>query len=593
MRAVSYTHLDVYKRQPTGITHHFAGLGIVGLVENKLELLFECRNLFPSLTAIEASDVSFDGANCPEDLAQAQTVQDALKALCARSDDGCALSVVPGKGWERVFERVLHRQDAHICFKPGEYALAQSVLLKGKGHIRITGSGPGTRIIASTSEAALAFTDCLSVTVSDLYAETGIPVGAQHLDEDLVFNDCSENVRRGKGHLNGVLTFQNCAAVTVENAWLRCAGGSESKATCITVRNSFQNVIADASYGLVRIRGCDMAVGHMQTGILLVNARRAHVEDNRLSVVERPQALTLRRLTENKNYRAKVRRFLIADATTAPPDAGAEQKGYASVTVDDITIRFNTDSALQNSWDALIRKAPPPVGRIQSSRDLQKYVETLADRVLLDEGRLFDIKPFRDWYVIMEDESRSAASQGIVIGGRMAPEVRVVNNTIDGVLEGIHVGLSHCQAGEDQDTAGRVQLTGNTILVVLPPIYVRERFGIFVGHCQSLLIDNNFVQLWRSRKTSSLHVEGIRVFGTLGRMAIIRQNHLANTTITNVNNQPKELKGFTIGVHIRPLNPSVEETPQWLVSDNLAARSREAVRVEHNANLVKQSNNLS
>ena len=45
---------------------------------------------------------------------------------------------------------------------------------------------------------------------------------------------------------------------------------------------------------------------------------------------------------------------------------------------------------------------------------------------------------------------------GIWVAGTIAPEVRILNNTIDGVLAGIHVGLSHREkAGQGQpDAAG-------------------------------------------------------------------------------------------------------------------------------------------
>ncbi len=66
-----------------GIRHDFGRLGIVTRTASGLELT-DCRDRFPSLTALTADDVGVDNDVC--DLPGVETVQDALDALCRAND---------------------------------------------------------------------------------------------------------------------------------------------------------------------------------------------------------------------------------------------------------------------------------------------------------------------------------------------------------------------------------------------------------------------------------------------------------------------------------------------------------------------------
>jgi hypothetical protein len=70
-----------------GTIHHFAPLAIVSFTGQSFKgAPKDCRNLFPPLTAIKASDVSYDPALCAN-LKGADTVQEALDILCQTSGD--------------------------------------------------------------------------------------------------------------------------------------------------------------------------------------------------------------------------------------------------------------------------------------------------------------------------------------------------------------------------------------------------------------------------------------------------------------------------------------------------------------------------
>ena len=64
-----------------GTAHHYGVLAVVSLAGGAFSALADCRNMFPPLTAITASDVSYDPANCAN-LAGTTTVQEAIDVLC-------------------------------------------------------------------------------------------------------------------------------------------------------------------------------------------------------------------------------------------------------------------------------------------------------------------------------------------------------------------------------------------------------------------------------------------------------------------------------------------------------------------------------
>ncbi|MEA2465267.1 MAG: hypothetical protein QOJ98_3014 [Acidobacteriota bacterium] len=180
---------------PHGIRHHYAKLAFVSWaqVNNAWNpAVTDCRDLFPPLNDIDAEDVGFESAVC-EFGPEVKTVQDALEALCKQDHDCCTLVAKPGPGWESVFNEIPNGGDAAICFRAGEYPVASApVVVTNKGHLKLTGVGPGTRIVAKSGECAVRFQGCKSVTVRDLHA-SGSTAGTSGNAE----------------HLNGALTFSN------------------------------------------------------------------------------------------------------------------------------------------------------------------------------------------------------------------------------------------------------------------------------------------------------------------------------------------------------------------------------------------------
>jgi hypothetical protein len=52
-----------------------------------------------------------------------------------------------------------------------------------------------------------------------------------------------------------------------------------------------------------------------------------------------------------------------------------------------------------------------------------------------------------------------------------------------------------------------------------------QRHGIFVGNCTSLLVEGNHIECERLGDAKRLTIDGIRVYGFVGRMAYVTQRH--------------------------------------------------------------------
>jgi hypothetical protein len=495
-----------------------------------------------SLNEVVAADVAFDNTACQ--LPGATTVQKAIDALCRDRQPCCSITVVPGVGWERPLVALRAGEHAHVCFQPGEYRLERALELKGKGHLVFTGAGPGTRIVATGTEAACVFNACRSVSLSRLGFEGG-----------------AAKTSREATHVNGAITFLDCPAVELESVGVRCQAAPAPRSACIVVRNAFENA-ALRTRSTARIRHCDLEVGHAQIGILVVNVARPLIEDN---VLRAGAAAEPRRLLMNLQARAQLRKHLFSKVThTARRGA---QPGEVQVTFGGHTVSFRTAAPLTaDVWTAALNAAQPT--NIKSSQHLAAALKKVADRFLVHGGKVPGMTPSLFGAVFGPAILRlpAAGAQGIVIAGQVAADVRLLHNTITDFRQGIHVGVSHRDPNRTTpDRAGSVLIESNTIHILLLAGASRQRHGIFVGNCESLVVEDNYVTLGRAAVAARLPTEGLRIFGFMGARVIVRANHLAPAS---------GAAAFNVGVHFRALNPPAQrERRLWIIGDNHFASS--------------------
>ena len=526
---------------PLGIKHHYCRLALVQSNGAVLTVIADCRKPFPTLTEICAVDICFDNTVC--DFGQAKNVQEALDNLCRRNESGqCTFVVAPGDDLQSVFDSIPAGGDAEICFQAGRYEMPSTVTAENKGSLKISGVGFGSRFRVEQGERVFTFSNCKSVLVRDISVQ-------------------ADDAAAGKGtrneDLNGTLSFLDCAMVNVDSVWLKCGSAPSPAATCITVRNK-------QTSGSARVQRCFMQPGHQQSGVLMVNVARPHVEDN---VISTKKNVRLERATglEDRKLVGSLRSLLIREGRLGSV-RGKKDKSNLTLSQGDFTVQFVTDSSLKSAWRLIFGKAP---GKdIFSDRDLLRHVTHLAERMLLDPTFRQQSVPFNTFIAKVFDEVTVVGSQGITVGGEGAQDVRILNNTIEDFAEGIQVGLSK-RADQTRLQSQTVTITGNTLSILLTPSSAnRDRHAIFVGNCDSLFIANNRADLTRSTTVEKLDIDGIRVWGELGDRALISRNHL---------------KGFTIGINMHPLKSIKLNEQLWQVDFNVAPSRQQTVVVTNGA----------
>ncbi|MBN1204060.1 MAG: hypothetical protein JXB05_03940 [Myxococcaceae bacterium] len=532
---------------PHGGTHHYAHLAILRKAASLT--VEDQRKVLPALTELAAEDVSFDPsiAELPEELG---TVQEAIDYLHLSRRDW-AILLLPGDDVAQALAKIGPGQSARVHFAPGTFNLPGPLVLSDKGDLQFSGSGPATRLVGTGAESLLSFERCRSVLVRELHAET-------------------DAVNHAQG-LAGPLAFVDCPSVTVENVSLRCGAHWRRGAACISVRNLDSTPpTGSAPPSTARIRSCDLRIGHQQVGILLVNVDRSQVEDNVLTTYEKPAAVDVAMLVEEREYRSLMRRLVLSRPRVLPkPLTNPEE--IVTGQLGPYSVYFDADRSLLTAWQDILRVESPRIPVDATASAVSRRLRFIAYELLRDKGvpnvagiQSTTITAFRNWFERWRASSSAVASQGITVGGQRATEVRIRDNTLRDVLQGIHVGLSQFDSSVLAGNllrAGRVHITGNEVHVLMTPEALGERHGIFVGHCDTLQLEGNHVRIDRRTFHSQSGIDAIRVHGSLGRMLSIRQNHLLNPSV-----DPDD-----VGIRVKALNKEQAPVSLWRVSDNLSA----------------------
>lgn len=534
---------------PVGIKRHYSKLGIIIAKSGQLGFI-DCRQKFPTLTSICAEDICFDNNNC--DLPGATTVQDALDMLCMRSGGGsCTIVVSPGIGWESALDVLADGMDAQICFQVGDYPLSKPVVLKNKGNLKLAGCGPATRIISAEAESALVFDHCKAVTACDLYAEGGIVNPDQSILSD---------------SLNGVFSFIGCTSVKINRISAKTGYSDTRNCTCITVNG---DVAAPCS---VRIEDCDLQVANKQQGILVINTSECWITKNSIKVY----TTNAGGFTNTAGISFLLASNLQPGAIGTSPNTSGNNVVISS---SDFTVNFKTDQSLKESWQAAMNTVYPTAAT--SLTQLQLRVKYLARNMARDSGLQNKFSNFAAYIKTVSVPVKAVASQGITVGGQVAKTVYIEDNVIADVLQGIHVGVSHRTTGIQPDTIADLSIRNNSMAIALPLTTGKEeRYGIFVGNCTNLLIENNKLTLERLTDTKgTITIDGIRVWGSRGQRLVITQNLLMSTDGNPQNS-------FSMGINVQP-SVAKPASALWIAMFNVVH-----ARVTGISNTVTSQNNV-
>ena len=490
---------------PKGVQTNYAEIGIVEISNGDIQSVTDCRKLFPPLTDLPGVS------------------------------GGCSTyHVKPQPGWERIFSRIKKGEHAKICFEIGTYNLTSTVTIKDKGHLVITGCGPGTFIRGNNIQTALRFETCQSVDISNLSFQT---------------NSVKNQFNEDKLNLKGGLTFVNTESVTIEKIKGTCGQDPKPQASCITYYNDKQHS------GSINIRNCKFDVGFYQHGVIIINANRSIVENNVINARAKPANLRVidRIRIDNRTRRAFLR-ILMSNFATESRSAANETVSFGDV---NLSFRTNPDLRNANYWNTFLRNHPPE-RNITTDRELRRHLERATALELMNDN--INNSVLEKFVAAIEREDPPLGFQGIVIGGEKATEIHIFRNRIENFLQGIHIGLSHRhESTQEYDIINSARVEKNYVKNILPILVTQARHGIFVGNCHRLYIENNELELHRVPKAGKVLIDGIRVWGHLGRKGTISNNDIFSTTLPE--------NSYNIGIKVENLS-TLDRSLYWNVSWN-------------------------
>ena len=455
----------------------------------------------------------------------------------------CCVELVatPGPGWEKVFDAIPDWGDATICFPPGHYPLQQTLTIARRGRLRLMGAGAASRLVCPFAEVVLLFQHCASVDLRDLHVHG-------HCD--------SVDPRDRKKHgtllpqegLGGALSFYNVSQVTLASVTVRCKGRRSRQLCCVRVENKLNTRLA--LNGRVSISQCEFYVGHLQIGVLVLNVRRTHIQDNRF-VPSGPNAEPVKKALRDKQFQDNLAQsaLVILKIPSDPEEAQAyiqeakDKNQLLEITIRDSKLYFRTDEGFLSFWEEFIkvnRKVIDSLGSVKPKEGgksdknmhlLRVFMTRHLKRLLGSHRRRND--SFKELFQLIDNGSRAVIGQAIVIGGQYAEQVIIENNDIKDAVQGIHVGLSHAtkdRSAKGADSAVRVIVRQNSVNCVLCVGAPLERHGIFVGNASSIAIMDNYLTLERLAGVRHLAADGVRIYGFLGEFVQVRSNHFKDFT---------------------------------------------------------------
>lgn len=510
----------------------------------------DCRRVFPGLTTITATDVSYDDSRV--DLG-ATDVQQAIEALWHRTG-GCTIVLTPGPGWAEPLLALPDGLDARVCFRAGEFPTDTRVVVANKGHLVLEGVGIGTVLRAARDEVALQLDHCAQVTVRDMAFSGDGSQGAS-------------------AHLGGALSITSCPQVLVEHVVAGCASAGGPVGTCITISGTDSATAADPAYGAalptrVVVRDCTLTPGEYQIGLAVRDVE--HCDVSGVVVQPPPSGFTdLGRMPARLRRRfatamlsqlttvpgtpapgegvsgamksaAKVASKAVAKKT-APAKVAAQKTSPAAVAGAPAGVRatfarpagrlehldvgglsFASAGRLAQGWRAVLTASPAPAGTPAST---VTHLRRLVDSALRPSAPAV-VAPLRAALEGAVSLRLPPVYQGVVISGAHLGTVVVRHCRVEQAVMGIHIGVSRSESAKAAPLyATRVEVCHNSVAVLLPSEGARSRHGIFVGNTRSLLVADNTLTFTSQALSDVVDSAAIRVAGYLGSDAVVRDNH--------------------------------------------------------------------
>ncbi len=497
-----------------------APLALVRRVGAAITVTQDLRDRFPPLTDITAELVRFDDSRAGLD---ATTVQQAIDELARREGDCCTWHASPGSDLQALIDAIPARANGTLCLATGNYKLSAPLRIVGKGHVRVIGVGPGSKLWRRNGAQALVFENCLSVEVADLLVAAEAPGVPEKL------------FRTG-----GAVDISGSGSVRISRATLIARGRRWKQSAALRIACSTAEGGGDVS-----VDDCDIVAGDLASGIIVTNPRTLRIEKNRIRPRNEDMAVTLDRWSQDLHMAAAVGRLAVSYAAWPPidrrPPTRINTQLFRSLSMEIamgglsiFTTPLIADSGVEMRR-LLMQERPNGTLREHAMR-----LRRLASVILAHQGRPplagTAYTGFQRFYSAIRTLVAPSIDSAIVVGGDHAGDVTISGNRIEGALRGVRVAVN---AGVPQQrlSLGTLRIERNMIRLRVVPTDI-VRCGIYVGNFErSWIVDNDIAgetadadpgdgratQL-RARSFDALHAEGVRVVGKLGPLLHIRGN---------------------------------------------------------------------
>jgi hypothetical protein len=542
---------------------YYAALALIRRSGASFSVTQDLRSQFPPLTDITARDVRFDDSSAELD---AVDVQQAIDALARRRDGCCTWTAGPSTDLQALVDSIPARGNGKLCLSAGNYALKRPLLIRGKGHIQVSGVGPGTKLWCRGAVQTLVIDDCSSVEVTDLL----IAAEAASMPEKI-------------GRTGGALDIANSGPVRVQRATLLVQGRKWKQAAALRIACS-----AVDGGGDVTIEDCDLVAGDLACGIIVLAPRVARIANSRIRPRLEPSAKTLLRWQEDKTIAAAFGRLAFSHAIDNPdtrvaPVTRRDVRVFRGdvIAIHNVSIHYYARDLVSSDAIGQLAKALAVVMRNGDSRRYRLRLRRLSALILPKIGRLRIGDDVFDGFAPFYTQAASAIAPiidtGIVIGGGRAQDVTIEGNRIEGACQGIRVGVG---AGtlRERLPLGTTRIVKNHVRLRVAPVDI-VRMGIYLGNAVRAWIIDNDIALESDEPSFTgpraiavargrwhlLHAEGVRVFGVLGPVLYIQDNGI---------------RGCPASVTVTGAQGTVTGTVQWLVRGNYVAGPSANYRLE-------------
>lgn len=524
----------------------------------------DLRDVFSPLNDQRAVDIRFDDSNAQ---LGASNVQEAIDALEARDAACCTWHVLPGTNWEDVFAEIPSGRSGKICFAAGNYPLSRPVPISGKGHLKLVGAGPATKIWCHGRGQALHFEDCASVEISDMSiaAEQNFPQG---------------KASGPRQRITGALDFSNCGPVRVERCVLTAVAPRAREGVCLRIASG-----ARAGSGDCVVRDNDIVGGDLTSGILILDGADVSITGNRIRPRSERAEVTTARWFGDRRITAILSRLAFSHAVPATDAARPVRRANARLFLEvnlqaaGQSTRFYTASSVTvaswtpfaASFDRLHPRRTNAHWRWLMGRAVRELWTNNGNVRTTENFTLF-----RNLFTFVLRTITPTLEVGIIVAGsRAAPEgsgsraasIRVSGNSLTGVATGVRIARSLAGGAGGRLGAPSLWVTDNRIVMAAVPLDM-QRCGVQIANPERAWVTDNDILLetvdpnadqtrmtqLRNANFHLLETDGIRLAGAIGRMFTVRGNSVRDCR-TGVRVDAVAVDG-TAG------------TKQWIVVDN-------------------------